>query len=180
MRHPCTTVALFADAWQAAHGVHALQQAGFDTGRVSAIGRNQHREEQVTGFIDRGDGGRYWGRFGALAGCLGGAVSSSALLLFPGVGQVVIVGPLVNEVAGELVAAGNGALARTFASLRVAPEFVARYEAAIRAGRFALVMQGNRLDAAAARRTLEQAGALEVRQHVPLEDDGARPLQCTA
>ena len=170
MSHPCTTVALFADHLQTEAGVRALQQGGFDLRKLSIIGKNYHKEEHVTGLIDRGDGTRYWGRFGSLWASLhGGVVGSSALLLFPGVGQVVILGPLVNHMAGALASAGAGALADTFSSLGLSRDAALRYDSAVRAGRFAVMVHGSRGEAEAAGRLLECAGA------AVLEIDG-RPV----
>ena len=161
----CTTVALFADFLQARSGVRALQQGGFDLGKLSIIAKNYHKEEHVTGVIDAGDGARYWGRFGGLSAGLPASGHRSAVLHFPGIGQIVILGPLVSSVAGALAQAGPGALAGTFATLNLSSACVQHYERAIRAGRFALMTLGNHEDAHAACRLLQGAGAMEVREH---------------
>lgn len=173
MNPPCTTVALFSDSLQTEAGVRRLRQAGFDLRRLSIVGRNYHKEEHVAGIIDRGDGPRYWGRFGALWSSFAAVPAGSALLLFPGVGQVVILGPFVNAVSAALGEAGVGPLAAALASLGLAPEAVQRYERAIRAGRFVVLAQGGRGEADVAHWLLRGAGALEVREHVPPEDASA-------
>jgi hypothetical protein len=166
----CTTIALFSDSLRTEAGVRALRQAGFDLRRLSIVGRNYHKEEHVAGVIDRGDGPRYWGRFGGLWSSLSAVPGASALLLFPGVGQVVILGPLVNAVSAALVEAGSSPLAAALASLGLAAEAVERYEQAICAGRFAVLAQGGRGEADVAHWLLRGAGALDVREHVPPED----------
>jgi hypothetical protein len=165
MTQHCATVALFADHLQTEAGVRALQQGGFDLKKLSIIGKNYHREEHVTGVIDRGDGARYWGRFGALWSRLDGVLGSSALLLFPGVGQVVILGPLVSHVAGGLAGADKAALAGTFSLLGLPAPAVQRYERAVRAGRFALIAHGPQHDVQVAYRLLESARAVELHEH---------------
>jgi hypothetical protein len=160
-----TVVALFTDFLQAQAAVRTLQQGGFDMGKLSIIGKNYHREEHVTGVIDDGDGARYWGRFGGLWAGLPARRRRSAVLQFPGVGQVVILGPLVSNVAGILADAGTRALTGTLATLGLARDSVLHYESEVRAGRFAMMMQGNPEDARAAHRLLEAAGAMEVRDH---------------
>jgi hypothetical protein len=172
MTQLCTTIALFPDYLQTEAGVHALKQGGFDLRKLSIIGKNYHKEEHVTGVIDRGDGARYWGRFGALWASLCGVLGGSALLLFPGVGQVVILGPLVNAV---LVGDSAGALAGALKSLGLPRESVERYDSAIRAGRFAVMAQGSPAEAATARRLLQATGAVEVHAHVPADDVVLRP-----
>lgn len=176
MNPPCTTVALFSDSLRTEAGVRALRQAGFDLRRLSIVGRNYHKEEHVAGVIDRGDGPRYWGRFGKLWSSWSGVPAGSALLLFPGVGQVVILGPFVNAVSAGVGDAGRGPLSSAFASLGLAPEAVERYARAIRAGRFAVLLQGGRGGADFARSLLQGAGALEVREHALAEDAPAPDL----
>ena len=170
MTQPCTTVALFADPLQTEAGVRALRQGSFDLRKLSIVGKNHHREDHVTGIVDRGDGARYWGRFGALCSSLGGVPAGSALLLFPGVGQVVILGPLVIWMAGALAHAGDGSLGAMLASLGLSRDAVARYEGAIRFGRFAVVAQGTRGEADAARALLQSAGPVEVNEYEGAED----------
>jgi hypothetical protein len=172
----CTTIALFADSLRTEAGVRALRQAGFDLRRLSIVGRNYHKEEHVAGVIDRGDGPRYWGRFGGLWSSLSGVPGGSALLLFPGLGQVVILGPFVNAVSAALGEPGQGPLSAALASLGLAPEAVERYERAVRAGRFAVLAQGDRGEADVAHGLLRSAGALEVREHVPPDDGPATGL----
>jgi hypothetical protein len=172
MNPPCTTIALFSDSLQTEAGVRRLRQAGFDLRRLSIVGRNYHKEEHVAGVIDRGDGPHYWGRFGGLWSSFSAVPAGSALLLFPGVGQVVILGSFVNAVSAALGQAGSGPLAAALASLGLAPEAVERYERAIRAGRFLVLAQGGRGEADVAHWLLRGAGALEVREHAPPDDAG--------
>jgi uncharacterized membrane protein len=165
MDRQCNTVALFADSLGMQAALRALREAGFDMGKLSVIGKNQHQEVSVTGMVVSGNGTQYWGRFGALAGSLWRPRGGSALLLFPGVGQVVIFGPLVNAVGSALGAAAGTALGSTLASIGLPPDSALRYDSAIRQGRLALLAQGVASEAQAARRLLERAGATEVHEH---------------
>lgn len=178
MTQLCTTVALFADSLHAEAAVRALRQGSFDLRKLSIVGKNYHKEEHVTGIIDRGDGARYWGRFGVLSSSLCGVPGGSALLLFPGVGQVVILGPLVNSMSGALGQAGSGALGAMLAPLGLSRDAAARCEGAIRAGRFALLAQGTPREVDVAHALLQSAGAVEVQQHLAVGDDGPLPLHC--
>ena len=176
MNPPSTTIALFSDSLRTEAGVRVLRQAGFDLRHLSVVGRNYHKEEHVAGVIDRGDGPRYWGRFGGLWSSFSAVPAGSALLLFPGVGQVVILGPFVNAVSAALGEAGRGPLSAALASLGLAPEAADRYEHAIRAGRFLVLAQGGHGESDVAHWLLQGAGALEVREHVPPEDARAPGL----
>jgi hypothetical protein len=178
MTQLCTTVALFADSLHAEAAVRALRQGSFDLRKLSIVGKNYHREEHVTGIIDRGDGARYWGRFGVLSSSLCGVPGGSALLLFPGIGQVVILGPLVNSASGALGRVGSSALCALLAPLGLSRDAAGRYEDAIRAGRFALLAQGTRGEADLACSLLQSAEAVELRQHLPADGHGPPPLHC--
>jgi hypothetical protein len=52
---------------------------------------------------------------------------------------------------------------------------VLHYEGELRAGRFAMMTQGNPEDVQAAHRLLEAAGAIEVRDHGGREEGAGRP-----
>jgi hypothetical protein len=164
MPHECNTVALFADSVQIQAGLRALRETGFDLGRLSVIGKNQQRDAHVTGWVDSGLGIRCWGRFGLLAGSLCRPGAPSALLLFPGIGQVAIFGPLVNAL-GDALAARDGALGRTLCSLGLPRDSVQHYESAIRQGQLAVLARGSTEQAGALRRLLEGSGATEVHVH---------------
>ena len=165
MDRTCNTVALFADSLQLQRALQTLHQAGFQLGQLSVIGKNQHHEINVTGVVDSGSGNRYWGRFGGLAGSLWRPRGGSALLLFPGIGQVVIFGPLVNTLGSALAAAGSAALGSALAAYGLPQDCALRYDNAIREGRLAVVAHGNAVETGAARLLLETAGAIEVQQH---------------
>jgi len=173
MEHESHTVALFADMLQLQSGLSALRQAGFDTRQFSVIGKNQHREADVTGLVVSGSGTRCWGRFGLLARSMWWPDGATALLLFPGVGQVVVVGPLVHAVGDALEGDGASALGSTLAALGLPADVAKHYDTAIRAGRLALVAHGAAGSAAAARRLLVATSALEVRAHAAATHDAA-------
>jgi hypothetical protein len=164
MDHQCNTVALFSDTLQLQAGLRSLREAGFDTQKLSVIGKNQHHEANVTGWVDSGNGTRYWGRFGLLAGSLFRPHGGSALLMFPGVGQVAIFGPLVNALGGAL-AAPEVALGSTLSALGLPSESVVHYDRAIRQGRLAVLAHLAASEAGTARRLLAGAGATEVHEH---------------
>lgn len=173
MDHESHTVALFADMLQLQRGLSVLREAGFDTRNLSVIGKNQHREADVTGLLVSGSGSRCWGRFGLLARSRWWPDGATALLLFPGVGQVVIVGPLVHALGDVLEGAASSALGSTLSSLGLQEDVAQHYDAAIRAGRLALVAHGAAGAAASARRLLVATSALEVRAHAAASHDAA-------
>jgi uncharacterized membrane protein len=164
-------VAVFTDHNQAEAAIRRLQQAGFDMKKLSIIGRDYVSEEQVLGYVSSGDRIRYWGRFGALWGALWGALAGSAMLLFPGAGHIVVLGPvasaLLNTVGGAALGGGAGALGGALASIGMSRDAVLRYETAIRAGRFAVIAHGDADEAGTAKRLLREDRPEQLDVHVP-------------
>ena len=77
-----------------------LQQSGFDMKQLSIIGRDYHTDENVVGYYNAGDRMKYWVKLGALWGGFWGLVFGSALFLIPGVGPLLVAGPLVGLIVG--------------------------------------------------------------------------------
>ena len=105
-----TTVAIYATHEQADTAVKALQKSGFDLRKLSIVGKDFRTEEHALGYYNTGDRVRFWGRTGAFWGGLAGILFSSAFLIIPVVGHVIVLGPLVTSLIGGLegAAAGGG------------------------------------------------------------------------
>src|SRR5258708_2010745 len=69
-------------------------------------------------YYNTGDRVRFWGRTGAFWGGLAGILFSSAFLIIPVVGHVIVLGPLVTSLIGGLEgAAVGGGTSAIFAAL---------------------------------------------------------------
>jgi hypothetical protein len=164
-------VALFADHDRADAAIRSLQKAGFDMTKLSIVGRDYRTEEHALGYVSSGDRVKYWGKFGALWGGLWGLLLGSAMLLFPGVGHVVVLGPLagalLNLAGGAVAGGGVGALGGALASIGIPPDAVVKYETAIRVGQFAVLAHGSAEEISAAKRVLQAAAPEELDEHLP-------------
>jgi hypothetical protein len=171
MNDESKVVALFADHTQAEAAIRNLQKAGFDMKKLSIIGRDYMSEEQVLGYVNSGDRIKFWGKFGALWGALWGVLAGSAMLLLPGAGHVVVLGPLasalLNAAGGAALGAGAGALGGALGSIGLARDAVVRYETAVRAGKFAVIAHGDADEVATAKRLLRQAAPEVLDEHTP-------------
>src|ERR1017187_1580350 len=87
---------------QAEEAVKELQRSGIDMKKLSIVGKNYHTEEQVVGYYNTGDRMKYWGKLGAFWGGLWGMLYGSAFFAIPGVGPVLVAGPLVAWIVGAL------------------------------------------------------------------------------
>lgn len=120
-----------------------LQRAGFDMSQLSIVGRDYHTEEHVVGYYNSGDRMRYWGKLGAFWGGIWGLLFGSAFFWVPGVGTLLVAGPLVSAIVGGLegaaVVGGLNALGAGLYSIGIPKNSVLAYESAVRAGKFALI-----------------------------------------
>jgi len=89
--------------------VEEMIKHDFPMDQVSVLHRAGGQGDDFLGiaYSDEKERFKVWGVEGALWGSLGGLLASSAgLFLLPGIGPVLIAGPLLNAVAGAAVGAG--------------------------------------------------------------------------
>jgi hypothetical protein len=93
----------------------------------------------------------------------------SALFLIPGVGHVMVLGPLVGWIVGALgegaVVGGITALGAGLLSIGIPKDSVLKYETALKADQFVVVAHGTLDDVSTAKRILEGTGPLSLDQH---------------
>ena len=63
--------------------------------KLSIVGKGYHTDEQVVGYYNTGDRMKYWGKVGAFWGGFWGLLFGSALFMIPGLGPILVAGPLV-------------------------------------------------------------------------------------
>ena len=162
-------VAVYATHDQADAAIKSLQKAGFDMKKLSIVGKDFHTEEHAVGYYNTGDRVRFWGKTGAFWGGIAGILFSSAFLLIPVVGHVIVLGPLVSSIIGGLEGAavvGSGsALFAALTSLGIPKDSVIQYENEVKAGKFLVVAQGNADEIERARGLLAQASPVVVAAH---------------
>src|SRR5580704_12292078 len=107
MAKDATVIAIYESHHAAEEAVQELQRSGFDMKKLSIVGKDYHTEEQVVGYYNSGDRMKYWGKLGAFWGSLWGLLFGWAFFFVPGVGPVLMAGPIV----ASMVAALEGAVA---------------------------------------------------------------------
>src|SRR3954454_20490498 len=107
-------VAVYTRHENAEEAVQELQRAGFDMKQLSIIGKDYHTEEHVVGYYNSGDRMLSWGKNGTFWGALWGMLFGSAFFMIPGLGPILVAGPLVGlivaSVEGAAVMGGIGVL----------------------------------------------------------------------
>ena len=153
----------------AEEAVKQLQQSGYDMKKLSIIGRDYHTDEQVVGYYNVGDRMKAWGKTGAFWGGLWGFLFGSAFFWIPGLGQVLVAGPLVSWIVGALegaiVVGGLSAVGAGLYSLGIPKDSILRYETALKAGKFVLIAHGSAEDITHAKEILSHTGSETLEHH---------------
>jgi hypothetical protein len=148
---------------QAEAAVRDLHKDGFDMKKLSIVGKRFHTEEHVVGYYNAGDRMLYWGKQGAFWGGLWGLLFGSAFFWVPGVGPLLVAGPLVAWMVGALegavVVGGLTALGGALASIGIPENSVVQYETQVKSGKLLLVAHGTADEVQKARNLLQQSEA---------------------
>ena len=118
-----------------------------DMKSLSIAGRGTHTGEHVVGYYNAGDRMKYWGKVGAFWGGFWGLLFGSALFAIPGIGPVLVAGPLVSWIVagleGAVVVGGVSALGAGLVSIGIPKDSVIKYEAALKTDKFLLIVHGS-------------------------------------
>jgi len=155
-------VAVFNTHIDAEEAIKKLQQAGFDMKNLSIIARDYQAEENVVGYYNTGDRVKYWGKLGAFWGGFWGLLFGSAFFIIPGIGPIVVGGPLVMWIVGALegaaVLGGLSAVGAALYSIGIPEDSVIEYERALKADKFLIVVHGTPEVLSLARDILQDSG----------------------
>ena len=163
-------VAIFGEHSGAENAVRDLKKSGFDVKRLSIVGRDFQSDDNVVGFYSAGDRMKYWGKMGAFWGSLWGSLVGSAFLIIPGVGPVVLAGPVTSWTIGALEGAifvgGVSVLGAALVSVGIPRDKVLNYESAVKSGKFLLIAHGTAAEAGKVRNVLEttEAEVIDIHQ----------------
>src|SRR5579863_4666258 len=156
-----SVVATYKSHTDAEAAVKELQQSGFDMKKLSIVGRDYHTDENVIGYYNAGDRMKYWGKTGAFWGGIWGLFFGSAFFFMPGIGPLVVAGPLVSWIIGVLegaaVVGGLSALGAGLFSLGIPKDSILQYETALKAGQFVVIAHGTDIETAQAKKILKNS-----------------------
>jgi hypothetical protein len=131
--------------------------------KLSIVGKDYHTEEHVVGYSTTGDRMLYWGKLGAFWGGFWGLLFGSAFFWVPGVGQLLVAGPMVMWIVGALEGAvltgGITALGAGLYSIGIPKNSVLQYETEVKNGKLVLVAHGTADEVQRAKDLLHQTQA---------------------
>lgn len=162
-------VGIYNSHTDAEASIKELQRSGFDMKKLSIVGKDYHTEEHVVGYYNTGDRMKVWGKLGAFWGGLWGLLFGSALFVIPGIGPLVVLGPLVGWIVGALegavVMGGLSALGAALYGAGIPKNSIMKYETALKSDKFLVIAHGTADEVAKAKSILKTTGAAEIDAH---------------
>jgi hypothetical protein len=170
-----SVVAIYGSHTEAEAAVKELQQSGFDMKKLSIVGRDYHSDEHVIGYYNTGDRMKYWGKMGAgigaFWGSLWGLLFGAAFFWVPGLGQILVAGPLVGMIVGAVeggvLIGGMDAIGAGLYSLGIPKNSILNYETALKADKFVLIAHGSSAETAKAQEIISHTSPEAVERHQP-------------
>ena len=165
-----SVVAIYDSHSHVEKAVTELQRSGFDMKKMSVVGKDYHTDEHVVGYYTTGDRMKYWGKLGAVWGGFWGVLIGAGAFAIPGIGPVLVAGPLVASIIGALegavVVGGLTAVGAALVSIGIPKDSVVKYESALKADKFILLAHGTAAEVAKARDIIETTHPTELAVHV--------------
>jgi len=93
---PEKAVAIYDTHSQAKEAIKELQKSEFDMMKLSIVGKGYHTKENVVGYYTTSNRMKSWSKSGAFWGGIWGLLFGAAFFAAPGIGPVLIAGPLVG------------------------------------------------------------------------------------
>jgi hypothetical protein len=146
--------------------------------QLSILGKEYHSEERVVGYYTSGHRMKYWGEMGAFWGELWDLLVGAAFFVVPGIGPILIAGPLGLWMVGAMESAeavdGLSVVGAALYSIGIPRDSIRRYESAIKGGKLLLVAHGTAGEVEGARDILRSTQPDEVNLH--FAEEGAMSL----
>ncbi len=164
-----SVVAIYDTHSQAEEAVKDLQRSGYDMKKLSIVGKDYHTDEHVVGYYNTGDRMMYWGKIGAFWGGFWGLLFGAAFFAIPGIGPVLVAGPLVAWIVGALegavVVGGLTAVGAGLYSIGIPKDSIVKYESALKADKFIVLAHGTAAEVTKARDIMQTTHPTDLALH---------------
>jgi hypothetical protein len=163
-------VAVFTSHAEAEEAIRDLQHSQFDMTKLSIIGRGTHLREHVVGYYKTEDRVKHWGMIGAIWGGAWGLFFGSAFFLIPGIGPILVAGPLtawiVGALEGAVVIGGMSAIGAALVSQGIPKDSVLKYETALKTDKYVVIVHGTDAEVLTAREIFHRFHPETLTDHV--------------
>jgi hypothetical protein len=170
-------IAIYGTHDQAEAAVMELQHAGFDMTKLSIVGRGSFVDEHVVGYYHTSDRMKFWGKLGAMWGGITGLLFGTGMFFIPGIGPLLVAGPLVAWIVGALegavVVGGMSVIGAGLYSIGIPKNSILKYESALKGGQFLVIVHGTAEDARKGQDIIKRTEPEAVHDH-NLENAAAR------
>jgi uncharacterized membrane protein len=160
-------VAVYGKFSDAANAIRYLDQRGFPHDQVSLVtsATDRHLPRETT--IQAGDEAENQAAAGATVGGLLGLLVGAPLLAIPGVGPLLLAGPLAAGMTGALV----GGFLGSMTGWGVHSDHVAEYQRMVQKGKVLVVVHGDPIEVARGDVILRDTNPLELHLNAPNSAD---------
>ena len=169
MKQKNAVVGIYETHEKAEEAVKELDKSGFDMKKLSIVGKDYHTEKHVVGYYNAGDRMKYWGKMGAFWGGIWGMLFGSAFFWVPGVGPLLVGGPLVSWILGALetaaIVGGLSAVGAGLYSIGIPKDSIIQYETALKADKFLVIAHGTQDEVNIAHDILKKTDVVETTIH---------------
>ncbi|MGA2083066.1 MAG: permease [Holophaga sp.] len=153
-------VAVYPSHETAECAIKELQHSGFEIKKLSIIGQDIHTDEHVIGYYNLDERMKAWGKRGAFWGGLWGLLFGSAFFMVPGLGPLLVAGPLVSWIVGALEGAvavgGLSIVGAALYNLGIPKDSILRYEKELKTGKYVLIVHGAMFETTLAKEILNR------------------------
>jgi hypothetical protein len=126
--------------------IKELRRSGFDMNKLSIVGKDYHTAERAIGYHNAGDRMKVWRQLGDFWGGLSGFLIGSAFYSIPGIGPVIVFGPLVSWIVraleGTVMVGGLSALGAGLHSIGIPKYRIMEYEKALVSDKIIVIAHG--------------------------------------
>jgi hypothetical protein len=141
--------------------IEGLEQAGFSEEQVSLVTTNVEQQVENEEMLDYGDKSAEKATKGAGMGGLAGLLLGAPLMMIPGIGPLIVAGPLAMAMTGGIVGGFLGAMV----GWGVEPNNVEMYQKKVQEGSVLIVVHGAPDEVARAHDLLSSHSPDEVHLH---------------
>jgi hypothetical protein len=143
--------------------IKELQRSGFDIDKLSIAGKDYHTKQRVIGSPNPYDRIKDWQELGAFWGNLWGLLLRSGFFFIPGIGPVIIFGPLASTIIRSRkdagVVGGLSALGTGLFSIGISEDRIMEYERELQSDKFIVIAHGRADEMVKTDSILETPGA---------------------
>jgi hypothetical protein len=153
-----SAIAVYDSHDRAERAIKELQKSGFDMKKLSIVAKGYEKEDQVIGYYNAGDRMKHWGKYGAFWGGIWGLLMGAAFLVVPGIGPILMAGPIIAALEGAIAVGGLSVIGAGLYSIGIPRDSVLRYESELKASKFLVVAHGTSEDVNRAKDILGSIG----------------------